>query len=107
MQQLGPEPLRGVDAAHELQVIDREFFSVRVDGCRLSDGSMIFPENEEGVGIVLKAGQQTQWCTRCIDGNGGRAGGVYRNGFDVGCNRRTGLLKAGTYGGFETFDVVQ
>src|ERR1700760_4422839 len=60
MQQLGPKPLRRIDAPDELQIVDREIQRMRIDLRGFSHGSMILPENEQGIGVLLKSRQQSQ-----------------------------------------------
>jgi hypothetical protein len=95
MQQLGPEPFGGIDAADELQVVGRKGSGMGVDGGGLFDGGMVFPQHEEGVGIVAEFGQQSQRGTGLVYGDGGRSGGIDGDGcYVAGCGG-AGLSEAG------------
>ena len=78
VQDLGPEPLGGVNAADVAAVVG-ELAAVAQggDGLRLLDGGVILPQHEHGVGVVGKLRAQGQHAPLCIDGGGGGAGAVH------------------------------
>src|ERR1700722_11503026 len=93
MQEFGPEPFGRVDAADELEVIDIERRGVGIDGCGLFYGGMVFPEDEEGVWVVAKGGEEAKGGTGLVHGNGCRSRRVYGNGPDGPGGGGAGLAK--------------
>src|SRR5882757_6752207 len=68
---------------------------------------MIFPQNEEGVGVVFEAGEQSQGGACLVYGYGGGACRIHRNGFYTGCCCGAYLFQAAPDGLFQSFDVIQ
>ncbi|KAH0536548.1 hypothetical protein GP486_008873 [Trichoglossum hirsutum] len=71
MEQFGPEPFGGVDAADVLQVIDIKACRMRIDSGGLFYGAVVLPEDEEGVRVLYEAGEETQGSACFVDRHGG------------------------------------
>ncbi len=58
VEQLGPEPFGGIDSADKLEIVDGKVLGMGVDLCCLFYCGMVFPEYEQGVGILFEAREQ-------------------------------------------------
>ncbi|MNZ89474.1 hypothetical protein D3C78_1084000 [compost metagenome] len=80
MQDLGPKPLRGINAADIAGIIGKLAAAAQpVDGVSLFNGGVVFPQNKHGIRVIGKFRTQCQHLTLTVDRRRCGTGGVNAN----------------------------
>ncbi|OPZ71023.1 MAG: hypothetical protein BWY83_01350 [bacterium ADurb.Bin478] len=108
MQNLGPEPFGGVDAALVLGIVfSAPGAGMMIDLLRLLDRGMILPQHKHGVGIFCKLRRQGQRDALLIHRTGRRACGVDGQSSHFGRCAGRGFLQRAGHRCLQSFDVIQ
>ena len=78
-----------------------------VDFGRLFYSGVVFPQNEHGIGIFRKLGQERQRCSALVGEGRGTAGGIKRYTYDLLCRTRRAGGESFAYRRFQYFDIIE
>jgi hypothetical protein len=107
MENLGPEPLRGI---HPALILSKIRAAPCPGGMVYLRGffyrGMVFPKNKLGVGVILELFTEAQGQAFSIHRARSRAGGIDRDSFDHRRCPAGGFAQGLTYSGFQALDMI-